>query len=317
MSTIESLKKDGITVKFDENLKSYSYTQTGGTVEMMFFPHNLIQLEKIIVYLRNCKKRFIILGEMTNVAIASGFLDFVIINMSEYNIFNPEWDGKRMLRVSASTKMKELAVWCINHDIRGLGWMEGIPGTVGAGVYMNAGFLLGQDMQTYLIDVTFLDLNDMKVHKFKNQDLKFRYRYSKLQDLDVIILECRFLLNSIPNNWKKFYRRTRYRNIMASYHKRRENNQPLSLPSAGTTFVPPYPWHVGGMLRELHLVGYQIGGAAISTVSPGFIVGVDNMTGEDYFAMVEFIQQQVKRSFDVELEPEVRLIKNNYELTYK
>lgn len=45
---------------------------------------------------------------------------------------------------------------------------------------------------------------------------------------------------------------------MSEYHTRRIDNQPISLPSAGTTFVPPYPWHVGGMLRELNLVGLKL-----------------------------------------------------------
>lgn len=310
MKKIEELVNDGILVKFDEKLSDYSYTKTGGIVDLMFFPHNINDLEKIVTWIRNNNKRFVVLGDMTNVAIASGNLDFVVINMSQFNIETPKWDGNRILTVSAGWKMKELAVWCIDNDIRGLAWMEGIPGTVGAGVYMNAGFLLGQDMGTYLVDVTYLDLDDMTTHILRNQDLKFRYRFSKFHEMNVIILECRFLLNKIPNDWKKIYRRIRYKKIMSEYHTRRIDNQPISLPSAGTTFVPPYPWHVGGMLRELNLVGFKIGGAQISTKSPGFIVGIDHMTGEDYFAMVEFIQNKIKESFDIDLEPEVRLLSN-------
>ncbi len=317
MNGIEELSNAGITIKFNEKLKNYSYTKTGGTVKLMFFPQNLEQLKMIITWTKSSEEQFVILGEMTNVAIASGTLNFVVINMSNYNFVEPKWDGDRILTVTASYKMKKLATWCINNDIRGLGWMEGIPGTVGAGVYMNAGFLLGQDMETYLVDVTYLDLNDMSVHTLKNQELKFRYRYSKLQEMNVIILSCRFLLNRIPNDWKKVYRRNRYKKIMREYHKRRESNQPIKLPSAGTVFVPPYPWHVGGMLRELNLVGYQIGGAQISTKSPGFIVGVNNMTGEDYFSMVSYIQEQIKIHYDIDLEPEVRLLKNDNELLHK
>ncbi|QEA35197.1 UDP-N-acetylmuramate dehydrogenase [Weissella soli] len=311
MNNVDKLLNEGIDIKFNQKLKDYSHTKTGGTVKLMFFPKNLDQLKMVINWARSANEHFVILGEMTNVAIASGSLNFVVINMSNYNSIEPKWDGNRILTVTASYKMKELSNWAINNNIRGLGWMEGIPGTVGAGIYMNAGFLLGQDMETYLVDVTYLDLKDMSVKTLKNQELKFGYRYSKLQEMDAIILSGRFLLNEIPNDWKKAIRKIRYKKIMREYHERRQNNQPLDLPSAGTVFVPPYPWHVGGMLRELGLVGYQIGGAQISAKSPGFIVGVDNMTGEDYFSMVRFIQNEVKVHYDIDLEPEVILLKND------
>ena len=70
---------------------------------------------------------------------------------------------------------------------------------------------------------------------------------------------------------------------MNQYHRRRARHQPLSLPSAGTVFVPPTPYHVGGIMPKLGLVGYKVGGAQVSKKSPGFIVGIDNMTGEDYY----------------------------------
>ncbi|MFG6672831.1 UDP-N-acetylmuramate dehydrogenase [Leuconostoc lactis] len=289
------------------NLSDYTYTQTGGITPLMLFPKNIVELKKIILWLREKKLKYVILSGMTNIAVASGILDFIVINMSNFNVSDPLWDDRGFLKVSASFEMKKLATWTIERDVQGLAWMEGIPGTVGAGIYMHAGFLLGQDMQTYLVDAEYLDLNDMQVKIITNQELQFRYRFSKFQEMNAIVLGGSFLLHKIPDDWKKPFRRMKYKKLMSSYHDRRIRNQPIDFPSAGTVFVPPYPFHVGGLLREMNLVGYRIGGAQISTKSPGFIIGVDNMTGEDYYKMVVYIQQRIKSEYDIDLIPEVRL----------
>lgn len=303
------MEKINVQSKYLRNvsLSEYTYTKTGGITPIMFFPKTTSELKQVVLWLREKELKFVTLSGMTNIAVASGNLDFVVINMSEFNICDPEWDNDNFLKVSASFEMKRLAVWAIQRDIKGLAWMEGIPGTVGAGIYMHAGFLLGQDMQTYLVDAEYLDLNDMEVKTITNQDLQFRYRYSKFQDMNAIVLGGRFLVHKIPNDWKKTLRRIKHKRLMNYYHERRIKNQPIDFPSAGTVFVPPYPFHVGGLLRELKLVGYRIGGAQISTKSPGFIIGVDNMTGEDYYEMVLYIQQIIKKKYNIDLIPEVRL----------
>ena len=290
------------------SLRDYTNTKTGGHVEYMFFPRNIEELILVMSTLKKDNQKFEILGDMTNVAISEVNLDFVVVNMVEFNVSNPIWFENRFLKVSASTKMKFLSNWAYKHDIKGLAWMEGIPGTVGAGIFMNAGFLVGQDIGTYLLNARYLDLTDMKIKTMSNQDLMFRYRYSKFHDMDVIILEGTFLLTAIKHDWLHGLRHLNLKRKMSKYHTRRVNNQPLDLPSAGTVFVPPMPWHVGGMIRELKMLGYTIGGAQISTKSPGFIVNIGGMTGEDYFSLVKFIQNQIYINYGIWVIPEVRLL---------
>lgn len=290
-------------------LESYTNTGTGGCVQNMYYPTSVENLIDLIKNLKQQKREFHILGEMTNVTIASGTLNFDIINMSEFNVVDPVRISSNQISVSAGYKMKDLTKWTVAHSLRGLEWMEGIPGTVGAGIYMNAGFLLGQDMQSFLVKVTYLDMDTFQVKTIANNEMEFRYRYSKLQSMNVIVIEGTFLINEIPSDWKKVIRTRKMKKKVTTYHKRRLKNQPVDLPSAGTVFVPPTPWHVGGMLRQLNLVGHKIGEAQISTKSPGFIVGVNGgMTGEDYYMLVKFIQLRIKEEFDLNLTPEVRLL---------
>lgn len=305
---IDQLKDQSIEYLVDVELKYYTHTLTGGIVPLMVYPKNEKELVFVIQIFKASGDSFEILSGMTNIAVASGQLDFFVVNMSKYEMREPTLRGN-VLDVSSSFDMKELTQWAFKHKVRGLEWMEGIPGTVGAGIYMNAGFLPQQEISNVLVTATYLDLDDFKVKRIKNHHLHFRYRYSEFQDMHVVVLSGTFLVRHISDvGIKNHLRMMKSKIIIRTLHERRVKNQPLDYPSAGTVFVPPIPFHVGGMLREMNLTGYRIGGAEISTKSPGFIIGVDHMTGEDYKAMVEFIEKSIAEKYDLDIEPEVRLI---------
>lgn len=293
---LKSLKIEHI---LNPNLSEYSHSKTGGIIPIMVFPRNTEQLMSVISELQQLEDRFIILGGMTNVVVASGNLHFNVINMSKF-INEPILDTKDcIVTVSAGYEMKQLSQWAMENSLNGLQWMEGIPGTVGGGVFMNAGFLPGQDFQNVLIDAQVL-MPDMSVKTITNKEMNYSYRKSIIQQNGGIVLSARLLLRR-GKKWKIALR-------MAQYHRRRAKNQPLDLPSAGTVFIPPKPYHVGGLLPKMGLVGHRIGGAEISPKSPGFIVGVDHMTGEDYYGEVKFIQKSIKEKYGINVEPEVRLL---------
>lgn len=279
-------------------LSEYSNTKTGGNTPLMVYPKDITQLKFVLNLINQKQIQYQILGDMTNVAIASGQLNFIVVDTCKI-LEEPTYTDDGTLVVTAGYKMKELAKWALDNSISSLAWMEGIPGTVGAGAYMNAGFLPGQDFESFLVSCEVL-MPDMSIKIFKNSDMHYSYRHSQIQNNGGIVLRVKLLVRK-GKKWKIAIR-------MAKYHHRRAKNQPLELPSAGTVFVPPTPYHVGGLLPQLGLVGHRIGGAQISPKSPGFIVGIDNMTGEDYYEEVKFIQKQVKDNYNIDLEPEVRLL---------
>lgn len=302
-------KLDALTVKVDKNvqLENYTHTKTGGEVAAVFYPENKEQLIESIKFCRENRLKFEILAGMTNVAIASGTLDFMVINMQRFNVKEPKLTGRK-LTVSASYKMKDLTIWGLKNRVRDLAWMEGIPGTIGAGIFMNAGFLSGQDMAHLVLDVKYLNTDTFEIKTISNKEINFKYRFSDFQNLNCVILEATLLVAPVYGMKHSYMRMLKSKRLIKKYHNRRVHNQPLELPSAGTVFVPPTPYHVGGMLRELGLVGFRQGGAQISKKSPGFIVGIDNMTGEHYADMVEFIKNKVFENYGVQLETEVRLL---------
>lgn len=288
-------------IRHDETLKlsDLSYSQTGSSASTIVFPKNESELIATIKLANENGLKYMTFGGMTNVVFSSHPLDVVLISMLDFD-HSVEYDSKtNIVKVGSGQTMKGLAQWGLIHSINGFQWMEGIPGTIGAGVFMNAGFLPGQDMQSYLVETRVL-MPDLTIQIFKNKDMNYSYRKSELQVNGGIVLSTKFLVRR-GKKWKIQIR-------MFQYHQRRKNHQPLEFPSAGTVFIQPVPYHTGGLLSQLHMKGYRVGGAEISELSPGFIIGRDHMTGEDYLKLAHKIQSVIKQKYGISLEMEVRLV---------
>ena len=89
---------------------------------------------------------------------------------------------------------------------------------------------------------------------------------------------------------------------------RREEKQPLDLPSAGSTFKRPEGHFAGKLITDAGLRGYQVGGAEVSKKHAGFVVNVGGATAADVHAVIEHVQAEVERQFGVRLQPEVRFL---------
>ena len=89
---------------------------------------------------------------------------------------------------------------------------------------------------------------------------------------------------------------------------KREEKQPLEYPSAGSTFKRPVGHFVGPLITKAGLRGYQSGNAAISTKHAGFVINLGGATARDVHNVIEHVQAEIKRQFDVDLEPEVRFL---------
>ena len=116
----------------------------------------------------------------------------------------------------------------------------------------------------------------------------------------LIVLDATFdLMESDPE---------KIRETMDDLTRRREEKQPLELPSAGSTFKRPEGHFAGKLIMDAGLKGYQVGGAAVSEKHAGFVVNLGGATAADVHAVIAHVQDEVKRQFDVELEPEVQFL---------
>mgnify|MGYP002582897572 CR=1 FL=1 len=130
--------------------------------------------------------------------------------------------------------------------------------------------------------------------------LDFGYRHSMFENGGYTILSCKLKLKK--GNYDEI------KALMADYNKRRSDKQPLSQPSAGSTFKRPEGYFAGKLIQDAGLMGYSVGGAMVSDKHAGFVVNKGGATAKDVLDLIKYVQDTVEEKFGVKLEPEVRLI---------
>lgn len=131
-------------------------------------------------------------------------------------------------------------------------------------------------------------------------DLDLGYRRSRVASDGLVVLSATFSLRRGDPE--------KIRARMDELTRRREEKQPLELPSAGSTFKRPEGHFAGKLIMDAGLMGYQVGGAAVSKKHAGFVVNLGGATASDVRAVIAHVQDEVERQFGVRLEPEVRML---------
>jgi len=174
---------------------------------------------------------------------------------------------------------------------------HGIPGTVGGGVYMNAG-AYGGELCQIIEHVQVMDY-DGHVHRLTCEEMGFSYRHSRLEEEKGIVLSVDFVLT--PGNEDEI------RGKMKELQGKRSASQPLDLPSAGSAFKRPVGGYAAALIDQAGLKGYQVGGAAISTKHAGFAVNMGGATAADVKKLLQQVSDKVFEQSGIRIEPEVRI----------
>jgi len=175
---------------------------------------------------------------------------------------------------------------------------SGIPGTVGGAVVMNAG-AYGGEMKDVLVRAKVL-LKDGSVCWMTRDELDMGYRTTRPLREGAIVLEAEFELKAGDKEALTLQ--------TAELSRKRREKQPLSLPSAGSTFKRPTGYFAGALIEQAGLKGATVGGAQVSTLHAGFVVNIGNATAADVLGLIEHVQQTVYRLNGVMMEPEVRIV---------
>ena len=282
--------------RFGEPMSKHTSFRIGGGAEVMAFPKNAEELAQI---LKACKELNIVpavLGAGTNVLAPDDGIPGLVICLKDCLDGMEQLDATH-IRVSAGVTMTRAAVFAANLGLSGLEFAHGIPGTVGGGVYMNAGAYGGEICQV----CTSVDVMDMdgELRTCTAEQMGFSYRHSMLEDKGGIVISAVFALTPKPQE--------EIRTIMKELMAKRSASQPLDLPSAGSAFKRPVGGYAAALIDQAGLKGYQVGGAAISTKHAGFAVNLGGATAEDVKALLKQVSDIVYENSGVRLEPEVRI----------
>ena len=272
----------GLDLRTQEPLSRHTSFRTGGPAALMAFPRTPEELQTLL-----------------RSAAAEGvepYLQALVICLKDaLTGIRPE--GQTGLQVFAGESLARTAVFAKNHALTGLEFAHGIPGTLGGGVYMNAG-AYGGEMKQVVTSVTVFRMDGTE-QTLSAEASAFGYRTSVYQTLPCVIVRASLQLQpGDPNTIAQ---------TMRALMEKRKASQPLELPSAGSTFKRPAGYFAGPLIEQAGLKGQGIGGAAVSEKHAGFVVNRGGATTDDIRRTMELVQTRVLETSGVQLEPEVRI----------
>ena len=285
-----------VEIKLNEPMSKHTSFRIGGNAEVMVFPKNPEELKTAIKTSVLLDVKPAILGAGTNVLAPDAGMNGMVICLKDCMDGMELLEGNR-IRVSAGVTMTRAAIFAANHGLSGLEFAHGIPGTVGGGVYMNAGAYGGEIAQV----CESVQVMDMKAQLTERscEEMKFSYRHSALEEEKCIVTSVIFQLTPAePDEIKA---------KMKELQGKRSASQPLDLPSAGSAFKRPVGGYAAALIDQAGLKGFQVGGAAISTKHAGFAVNMGGATAEDVKELLKQVSDIVYDKSGIRLEPEVRI----------
>ena len=283
-------------VYINEPMKNHTTFKVGGPADILVVVSNE---EEILDSIRICREHdidYLIVGNGSNLLVRDEGIRGIVIKINE-DYSNIIIDEDRMycesgaLLTGASRK-------AMHNNLTGFEFANGIPGTLGGAVTMNAG-AYGGEMKDVVSSVRAIDINN-NIVEYTNEEMNFRYRSSKVQDDNLIVLGVWIQLKEgNPEEIKEKMRELAFK---------RTSKQPLEMPSAGSTFKRPEGYFAAKLIEDAGLKGMIHKGAQVSEKHSGFVINKDNATCRDILELIEIIKQTVKEKFDVELEREVKIV---------
>jgi len=283
-------------VMIDEPMKNHTSFRVGGPADILVVPEDVESLGKVVKELNSRGVPFFVMGNGTNLVVRDKGIRGVVIklldNFSRYSVKGDVIEAEAGILIS---KVSRIA---LEHGLTGLEFAEGIPGTLGGAIAMNAGAYNGE-MKDVAERTVYMDLNG-DIKSVSGAEHQFGKRTSFVQKEGGIVLKTELKLNKGSVD--------EIRTLMDEFKRRRKETQPLELPSAGSIFKRPEGYYTGKLVQDCGLRGFRIGGAEVSCKHCGFIVNVDNAKAEDIINLIKHIQDAVRDRFGVELQTEVKII---------
>lgn len=285
-----------VELKFEEPLAKHTSLRIGGGAEVMAFPKNGEELAEILKVSVLLDGIFAILGAGTNVLAPDEGVRGLVICLKDCLEGIESLPGNR-LRVMAGVTMSRAAVAAANLGLSGLEFAHGIPGTVGGGVYMNAG-AYGGEIRQVCKQVEVMNRQGQR-RVLTAEEMGFSYRHSVLEETGDIVLSAEFALTPAEPEI--------IRGKMKELIGKRTASQPLDLPSAGSAFKRPVGGYAAALIEQAGLKGFRLGNAGISEKHAGFAVNLGGATAGEMRQLLQTVSDRVYETSGIRLEPEIRI----------
>ena len=286
----------GDNVFAGEPMKNHTSFRLGGPADVMVTPSDTAGLTGVYDACVQNGIPLFVMGNGTNLIVGDKGIRGVVVKLKD-NMSGCRIEGEYII-AQAGILLSRLSRIALEHELTGLEFAEGIPGTLGGAVTMNAG-AYGGEMRMVVESTEYLT-GEGKVVTLDHSRHCFGKRSSYIQSDGGTVLETRLRL--------KEGKSTEIKAKMEEFASLRRAKQPLDMPSAGSVFKRPDGFFAGKLVQDCGLKGYRIGGAEVSCLHCGFIVNRGSATSADVIALIKHIQSAVLERFGVELQTEVRIV---------
>ncbi|MCX6927097.1 MAG: UDP-N-acetylmuramate dehydrogenase, partial [Verrucomicrobia bacterium] len=252
-------------------------------------------LAAVLAYCAERRWQCFVLGRGLNLLVRDGGFRGVVICLAHSQFSRIEVMGER-LNCGAGARLKAVALEARRNDLAGLECLEGIPGSVGGALRMNAG-AMGGAMFNVVESVRLMDFSG-RVHEPAVRELPVAYRSCPALKAHLALSA---VLRGRPGS------RAKIEQLMNEYSRKRWESQPAAS-SAGCMFKNPATIPAGKLIDELGLKGTRVGGAVVSAEHGNFLVNDGTATARDVLELIQIIRQRVRVERGIELEMEVEVV---------
>jgi UDP-N-acetylenolpyruvoylglucosamine reductase len=282
-------------IRRQEALARRTTLRVGGCADLYVEPSSEGELAATMAFCGEKKLPFFILGRGSNLLVKDGGFRGVVVCLAHASFSRIEVEGRR-LNCGAGARLKAVAVEAKRHALTGLEFLEGIPGSVGGGLRMNAG-AMGGAMYDVVRAVRVMDFSG-RIEERTPADMEVKYRGCGLLKTRIALGA---VLEGTPGKLEEIEKR------MNEFSRKRWASQPAA-PSAGCMFKNPVTVPAGKLIDELGLKGTRVGGARVSAEHGNFLVTDETATARDVLELIELIRCRARAERGLELETEVEII---------
>jgi UDP-N-acetylmuramate dehydrogenase len=289
----------GLKIKISEPLARYTSMKIGGPADLFIDVENVAGLTQVVRTLKRRDTNFCVLGNGSNVLVSDRGVRGAVIHLTgEFKRVEWRQEGEIVrVRVGAAFAVTQLVREAARKGCAGLEFAEGIPGTIGGALYMNAG-AYGSEFEKVVDEIEGIADKGDSI-RFTRDQMTFAYRDSHLP-AGMIVTQVGMRLGVEDAAQVS----ARVRELVA----RRKASQPSGRPNSGSMFRNPPGDFAGRLIEAAGLKGKKMGQAQISERHGNFIVNLGGAKAADVRQLMELARAEVKNRFKVELEPEVRLL---------
>lgn len=293
-SLVCEIENIGCEVEQKYPMNKYTSLRVGGAADLVVTPKNIDEFIRVLNLLYKTDLPWVVLGAGSNTLVYDNGIEGVVVCTRKLKDISITEKGKVFAETGAV--LGTILNRTMKAGLTGFEFAAGIPGTVGGGIFMNAGANGGEIKD--VVETVWVWHEGREI-SLKRSEIEFEYRKSHLPP-GCVITRAEFSLKK--GNKEEIERSVK------EYMEKRSRTQPIKMSNTGSIFKNPPDIAAGKLLDELGFKGFGIGGAKFSEMHANFIVNSGGASASDVIELIEAAKREALNKRGIRLETEVRII---------